>query len=304
MLPEPLYTIKKYPLRSLYVAGLLLLAVGGWIWWSTVSIQPERVFWDTVEQSLSTSAVTIQAEQSNNGSSLNQTVQYSLGATNMSHSLTSLRQNGTTVVDELVGTPSADYTRYINVQTNQKNKSGKPLNFNGIIGVWAKSDGKSAVPQLFGQAVLGTGLPIGGVAIPIANLESVQRAKLIKEIRDDSVYQVKYSTVKKQRINGRLQYVYAVDVQPVSYAALMQRFAQLMGIHALDQLDPASFKGQEASHLQLTIDVRSRHVVSAGVSAVKAAQTYSAYDVPVTITVPTRTITVQALQQRLTKMQQ
>lgn len=303
MLPEPLNTIKKYPMRSLYGAGVLLLVLGSWLWWAKLSTNPERVFWSTVSQSLSTSAVTIQAQQSSNGASLSQTVQYSLGASNLSHSLTTLNQNGTTVVDELVGTPSADYTRYVSVHTNQKNKNGTALNFASILGVWAKTDIKTQ-PQLFGQAVLGTSLPIGGVALPVANLDSVQRTKLVQEIKADSVYQTDYKAAKKQRVNGRLQYVYAVSVQPVAYAALMQRFAQLMGIHALDQLDPTSFKGQQASHLQLTIDVRSQQVVAAAVPAAGAMQTYSGYDVPVSIAVPSHPITVQALQQRLTRLQQ
>ena len=302
MLPEPLNTIRKHPMVSLYVVGSLLLLGGGWLAWAKLSTNPKRVFWDTISQSLATSAVTIQADQSNQGTSVHQTVQYSLGPENLSHSLTTLTQGKTTVVDELIGTPTQDYTRYLSVHTDQKNKNGQPLNFAGIVGVWAKAQSGSA--QLFSQAVLGTGLPIGGVAVPIGNLQPDARAKLIKEMKDDTVYQTNYSTAQKKTVNGRLQYTYDVSVQPVAYAALMQRFAQLTGLHDLDQLDPATFRGQQALHLQLTVDARSRHVVTAMVPGARASQTYTSYDVPVNVTVPTHTVTVQELQQRLGHLQQ
>jgi hypothetical protein len=304
MLPEPLNTIKKRPMLAMYVTGVLVLLVGFWVWWAKVSTDPQRVFWDTINQSLATSGVTIQADQSTSGASVHQTVQYSLGATNISHSLTTLNQNGTTVVDELIGTPTADYTRYLSVHTSQKNKSGQPLNFSGILGVWAKNTSSTGKGQLFSQAVLGTGLPIGGVAIPIANLAPATRTGLIQKIKDDAVYQANYASAQKKDMNGRLTYVYDVSVQPVAYAGLMQRFAQVMGLHDLDQLDPSSFKGQQALRLQLTIDVRSHHVVAASVPSAGASQTYGSYDVPVSVVAPSQTITVQALQQRLSHLQQ
>ena len=304
MLPEPLNTIRRKPLQSLYIAGALLLVLGAWLWWAKVSTNPQRVFWETLGQSLSTSAVTIQATQTNGAASLRQSVQYALGPQSMSHTVTVLKQNGTTVVDELVGTPGADYTRYLNVQTDQKTKSGRPLNIQGIIGQWAKGDPKANKPQLLSQSILGTGLPIGGVAVPIGNLSSANRAKLIQEIKEDVVYQVNYATVKKQRVAGRAQYVYDVTVQPVSYAALMQHFAQMVGLHDLDGLDPASFKGQPALKMQLTVDVRACHVATAVVSTANAKQTYTSYDVPVAIAVPKQTISVQELQSRLSRLQQ
>lgn len=297
MLPEPLNTLKKKPVLALYSVGTILLLAGAWVWWTSVSINPQRVFWDMIGQSLATSAVTIQAQQNSNGTNVHQTVQYSLGANNMSHALTTLTQGGTTVVDELVGTPKADYTRYVSVHTDQKNSKGKPLNFSGIVGVWAKGAGGQA--QLFDQAVLGTGLPIGGVAVPIANFAPAQRSKLIHQIKDDVVYQTAYSAAKKRHVGGRLQYVYDVSVQPVAYAGLMQRFAQATGLHELDNLDPAAFKGQPALHLQLTVDVRSRHLVIAEVTKVGGRQTYGSYDVPVSVALPAHAISVQELQQRL-----
>ncbi|HSX34767.1 MAG TPA: hypothetical protein VLF62_03945 [Candidatus Saccharimonadales bacterium] len=301
MLPEPLNTIRKKPILSLYVFGLVLLLIGGALWWTKTSINPERVFWETVDQSLSTAAVTIQADQKNDKTSIHQTVQYSLGAKNISHSLTKLTQGNTIVRNELIGTPTADYTRYVSVKTDQKGKDGKDLDFSKVIGVWAK--GQSGQNQLFSQGVLGVGLPLGGVAMPIGNLQPTQRHKLIKEIQDNVVYQTTYNKAKKQTVNGRLQYVYDVSVQPVAYATLMQHFAQTLGMHDLDSLDPNNFRGQASLKMTLTVDVRSRHLAAVEMQSTHDKQTYSAYDVPVSIGVPAKAISVTELQERLSHLQ-
>lgn len=301
MLPEPLNTIKKKPILALYLFGALLLVVAGALWWTKTSINPERVFWGTIDQSLATSAVTIQADQKSNGTSVHQTVQYSMGAKNMTHSLTKLSQGNTVVQNELIGTPTTDYTRYVSVKTDQKNANGKDLNFSNIIGVWAK--GQAGQNQLFSQGVLGIGLPLGGVAVPIGNLQPTQRHKLIKEIKNNVVYQTDYSKAKKQTVNGRLQYVYSVDVQPVAYATLMQHFAQLVGMHDLDSLNPNTFQGQQSLKMKLTVDVRSRHLVAVEMESNGDKQTYAAYDVPVTITEPAKAISTTELQNRLSHLQ-
>jgi hypothetical protein len=301
MLPEPLNTLKKKPILSLYLAGAVLLLVGGWLWCFKVSIAPERVFWGTIAQSLSTRAVTIQAEQSNGSASLHQTVQYSLGASNQSHSLTKVKQGNTTIVNELVGTPKADYTRYVSVHTDQKGKNGKTLDFSNILGVWAKGDPGNA--QLFSQGVLGIGLPLGGVAVPIGNFQPNARAKLLQEIKDDVVYQTDFKKAKAKHEHGRLLYIYDVSVQPVAYATLMQRFAQSTGLHDLDSLDPAEFKGQQATQMRLTVDARAHRLVTAEVVATGARQTYSSYDIPSTFSVPKKAISVQELQTRLSHLQ-
>src|ERR1700733_675529 len=132
MSPQLLTSFKKKSIMPLYIAGAVLLLVGAWVWWAKVSTNPQRVFWGTVSQSLATKSVTVEAKQNSGGQSLDQLVQYSLGPNSISHTLSTLKQSGTTVVDELVGTPAADYTRYVSVQTDQKSKQGKPLDFSNI----------------------------------------------------------------------------------------------------------------------------------------------------------------------------
>ncbi len=295
--------LSKKPLILIYSAGIILLAVAGWLWCAKLSMDPQRVFWQTLDQSLSTTGVTVKSSQDNaNGVVATQLLQYSFGADTMSHAVTTLKQGNTTVVDEVIGTPKADYTRYLTLKTDQKGADGKPLKFPNVIGVWASS-GESG-GQLLPQSIIGTSLPLGGVSLPIAQLDSRTRAALVDQIRQDTVYKIDFSKVKKQHIDGRLQYVYDVKMPAVAYAKMMKQFAAYAGVNDLKQLDPSTFAGRPDFAMRLTIDARAHHVIAAAGLAdgkTTVSQKYVSYDVPVVVEPPTKTISLQELQQRLSK---
>jgi hypothetical protein len=296
-----LQVLKRKSLLFIYLAGLALLIIAAGLWWGSLSTKPERVWWSMLNQSLTTSGVTIRATQNNNGTNVKQTVQFSFGGQNMSHSLTTLHQNNTTVIDEMISTPKIDYTRYVSVKTDQKNSKGEALNFSKIVGVWAK---RSTDGQLFSQDVLGTGLPMGGVAIPIANLSPDLRTKLVNQIKTQGVYNVSFKDkdVKKETQNGRLVYIYDAKIQPVLYASMMKSLAKNMGIHDLDSLDPNSFSGQQTFEMKLTVDVHAQRLLSAEAVGADVKQTYTSYDIPVSVAVPTKAITDTELQKRLSEL--
>ncbi|HSX32705.1 MAG TPA: hypothetical protein VLF43_05570 [Candidatus Saccharimonadales bacterium] len=284
--------------RTLYVLGAVLLLVTAGMWGYKQMTDPEHVFWGTIDQGLRSSGVTIKASQNNGASGMQQTLQYSLGATNRSYARTVLTQTGTTVVNEMIGTPTADYTRYASIKTDQKGSDGHTLNFSKVLGVWAKGDQK----QLFSQAVLGTGLPIGGMVVPVASLSPDLRDTLTRQIKEQDVYKIDFSKVTKKHVDGRLQYVYDVSIKPMAYARLMKSFAGSVGLHDLDQLDPNQFNSQPDLKLKLTVDVKAHHVVAANVTSTQYQQTYHSYDVPVSASIPEKTISFNELQDRLRKL--
>jgi hypothetical protein len=291
---------KKSPLLWLYAGGALLLLVAIMVWCVKLRTDPERVFWGTIQRSLSTQAVTIQAKQSNQGVSTDQTIRYSLGANNMSHSLTTLTQGQTTVVNEMVATPTADYTRYVHIKTDQKKANGSPIDFSKVLGVWAKSQ---ATNQFFTQAVFGATLPVGGMGVPMANLQPEVRNLLIKQIRDDRVYQISFDQTKKKRVDGRMQYTYEATIKPVTYVKLVKQFSSDLGLHGLDQIDPSNYKNQKPFKLLITVDVRTRQVVAITSAESHAQQTYTNYGVPVQIELPKKSISGTELQQLLSNLQ-
>lgn len=295
---------KRKMLLGLYIVGAALLAATGVLWWDHHTTDPERVFWGTVNQGLKTSAVTVEATQGGNGQSLHQTVQYAMNGQSATHVVATLNQGGTTIMDEMIGAPDADYTRYTGIKTDQKAASGKAMNFSKIINVWAKTPHSGDAGDMLPQAILGTNLPLGGVAVPLASVQPADRTKLINQMKQDKVYTVSFKDVQRTHKDGRLLYTYKVTTNPQAYATMMKMFGTIAGVHTLDTLKPEQYAGQPAFVLNMTIDARAHQLVSASSEDGSVKQTYSGYDIPVVIKLPTNTISSTELQKRLQEAQQ
>ncbi len=306
---QRLLAITTRQLLYMYAAGVVLLVLMGYLWWTRVYLAPDRVFWGMVNTSLSTSGVTIETSQQTQQATIKQLVQVALGNTDEAHSLTTLTQNGTVVKTEIIGTKTADYTRYRSIQTNQKNQQGKPLDTSKVVGVWAKSDDtqqsatQASGHQLFSQTVLGIGLPVGSVPVPIGNLSASERSSLLNMIHNENVYQTSFKRddVRRQTKNGRLLYTYDTKIQTILYVRLMKEFAKDVGLHELDQVDPNAYQTAQPLDVKLTIDARSRELVGVD-NGQGYQQTYEGYGLPLQISLPQHPITTQELQNRLSQL--
>ncbi len=292
---------RKYLLRWLVGVGLALLVVSGGLWWCKLSVSPERVFWGMIEQSLSTSGVTMSSTMNQGESSLEQKMQYSLGAESKAWSSTTLHQGETVVVTEVLGTLGADYTRYSHIQTERTNAEGAPLDVSKVLNVWAKAEGPAGTSPLISQTVLGLTLPLGSMSVPIGNLNSEQRKALLDQIRNEDVYETSFKDAKKETINGRLHYVYEVKIQSIPYVHLIKEFSKQIGLHDLDQLDPNEYQGEPLT-VQFTVDARAKRLVEVYVTASDFRQQFSSYDVPVSLEAPKDSIPAGELQQRLNEL--
>lgn len=280
-----------------------MLLGSGYMWWSRIYLAPERVFWSMVSNSLSTKGVTMEMTQESEGNKLTQYIQMELGTTNKAHSLTNLKQGNTEVKTEVIGTPSADYTRYRSIKTDQKNAEGKPLNISKVIGVWSKSDDaeqtdtQSSGHQLFAQSVLGIGLPVGSIPVPLGEVSASQRQDLLREMKTEKLYGVSFKPkdVKKERKDGRLRYTYNVKIQTILYVRMMKEFAKDLGLHELDSVDPNTYQTAAPLDVKLTVDAYSRELAAVD-SGQDYAQTYKGYGLPLNVSVPSRPITTTQLQ--------
>jgi hypothetical protein len=178
------------------------------------------------------------------------------------------------------------------------------MNFSKVLGVWAKTDNIGGQSELLPQSVLGTNLPLGGVAIPLASFSPDNRDKLVNQIRSDKVYDISFKDVERTHKNGRLIYTYKASIKPDKYAAMMKEFGKLAGVHTLDSLKPEQYAGQPPFTLKLAIDARSHRLISASSEDGSIKQTYTGYDIPVIIKLPTETISSDELQKRLQQSQQ
>lgn len=293
---------RKYLTRWLIGGGAAFLLVAGGLWWCKLSVTPERVFWGMLEQSLQTSGVTMSStSQQGSDASLEQDAQYSLGPESRSLTRTTLRQGGAVVVTEVLGTPGADYTRYAHIQTDRTATDGGPMDLSKVLNVWAKSENPAGTSPVLSQSVLALSLPLGSMPVPIGQLSSEQRQKLLNQIRNEGVYEISFTNVKKEVKNGRLHYIYDVKLQTIPFVHLVKEFSQQLGLHDLDELDPNQFQSEPLS-IQLTVDARAKRLVEVFLPDTNSRQQFTSYDVPVAQRVPTDSIPAEELQIRLNEL--
>lgn len=292
--------------RLLIAAGVILLVISGWFWWSKVFNSPANVFNGMLARSLSTTSVTRHVVQNGSGSGQEEVTQLNFGAQNFAHTETTVTQKdqtgqASTVVTESIGTPKADYARYVSIKTAQKSSSGKPLDYSQVVSVWGKSDSSSASSTggYFNQAILGI--------IPFGNLEPRERHALLNEIRQNNVYVTDYSKVQTKKVNERKVYVYTVSVNPQAYVRMLQDYAKDIGQGTVAGLDASSYAGAKAVSLQLTVDTISRQLVSIGypgqAQANSRTEQYTGYGGLYHIELPVKTVSFSELQSRVQSVQ-
>ncbi len=285
--------------RFLTWTGVLLLVVASGLWWSKVYSNPRRVFDAMLSNSLSTSSVTRHVQQKNQGGSLDQYIQLRLGSQNRSRNITALGQGtGTefsTVKTESIGTQNEDYTRYISIDTKEKNAAGKQIEFNNIVGIWAKSDepqsGQKSSARYLNESLLGI--------IPAANLEADQRKDLLRLIDEKKVFDIDFSTVTQKWEKGRKVYTYSATIKPQSYIPMLQVFTKAVGLGEVEGLEQSNYEGVAPLEVKLGVDVLSRELIRVVYEGNGRVEDYSGYGLKNNIDIPGQTITASELQQRL-----
>lgn len=283
-------------IRGIIIVGTLLLVVSLWVWWRFVFSSPRRVFEAMLETSLKTSSFTKRVEQSEEGQKLDQSVHVQTDAQDTAHSITALSQEGesaASVTTEGVGTLDSDFVRYIDIKTSEKSESGSPLNFSNVLNVWGRATDSSdfSTGQLYSDTVLGV--------IPIARLSAAQNAELLNLIRDKQIYNIDYGSVEREKLNGRSVYVYKTEVKTEFYVEMLKKFAGMVGLKHLEDLDPNAYKDSAPIEFEIYVDVLSRQLQGIKYSNSGRQETYSGYGALSEIQIPANTITVEELQERL-----
>lgn len=298
------FTLSAKPYLWAYPAGTALLLICSIVWWFTVYIGPKHVFWSMINNSLATSSVVTQTTQTSGTDQLKQIIHIDTAAADKARSLTSLKQGKTEIRTEIIGTKDADYTRYVSIKSDTKTDTSALQN------IWAKSDDTAQTTtqasghQLYAQATLGIGLPLGSVPVPVGNLTGQQRETLYDSIRTQNIYTPDFSKVKKERKDGRLLYTYDVKIQTVLYVGMMKTFAKALGLHELDAASPNSYQDTPALTASLTVDALSHQLVRVNFANLGYSQVYGSYGLPLDVKIPQQTITNVELQKRLTTLSQ
>lgn len=298
---SPPQTFKNKNLAKLiWLVAIVLLIVVIWAWWHYVRSNPERTFYAAINNSLRTSSVTKEVTQKAPGQNLEQQVELTLSPQHVARGRTTISQEGetsATVQTETVSTSTEDYVRYTDIVTNQKDKSGKVLNFTELLNIWGKTESNQlqAGGELYGESTLGI--------VPIGDLPAGERTSLMDFIRDNNVYEFDEAKVERKIEDGRPVYVYDVTVAPEAWVGMLKQFAKAVGLKQLEAIDPASYKEAQAITLKLSVDVWGRQLVGVAYQGGERTERLGSYGIWRDTTIPEKTIPVQELQQRLQSIQ-
>ena len=284
------------------IALAALVVLSGWLWWEKVYMNPTRVFWSMMSNNLATDSVVRHTHQTQSGQTSDEYIQIAFGAVNASRSVTTLSQNDaagpTTVVSETIGTPTNDYSRYISIKTTQKSSTGKLPDTSKVVGIWGKTPdapaGQKPSLQYFQQGVLGI--------VPFANLTNTQRSDLVKIMRDDNVYDIAAGAPKRTKVGKRAAYVYSVNINPAAYIGMLGQYAKDLGLGDIG-LDPSQYAGSQPLKADFTVDKLSRQLVSISYTGTTQSETFSSQGLEQPITLPTQTIPISDLQNRVQSIQ-
>jgi hypothetical protein len=284
---------------QIVVTAAVLLVAAGWLGvrWQH---NPNRAFWDMLANNLATPGVTRVLQQTSQGLSVSQYTQLNFGAHPTAHALTVFTQNGGTIATEEISDATHDFVRYQKIITPRKTAAGKPLDVSGVVGKWARLDpggsfGSTVSSGLFDQSLFGI--------LPIANLDSTNRVRLLDYMHTTDVFSYDADKVKTAAVDGHRVYEYQVSIKPAPYVALMQHFGKLVGAKEYDTLDPNDYGSAAAIAVMVAVDTTTHQLVELEQTATGQLERYQAFGAITPVALPHATLTTSELERRITTLQ-
>lgn len=300
-LRKPSLSVSTAGIKAATVLGVLVLAVGVFLWSQFIFLDQERVFQDMLKNTLKTQSVTRVIEQDFGLQQLEQISRLHLGGQAVVSGQTTITQTGTAaaeVVTEDIGTPERDFVRYTKIDTSEESADGSDLDFSEIIGIWGVSEPQpgqegSTVGEAYSEATLGV--------LPFANISPTDQARLYDYTQETQMYKIDYLGITEGERNGRTTYIYPVSLQPEPYVTYLQQLAELQGLTQLEGVNPAQFRNVSPVRIIIEIDVLSRQPVSIEYGEDERQETLRDFGLLRTVDIPQLEDTVPAttLQQRL-----
>lgn len=278
------------------LAGLIIFIFGLGLWWTGARANPQDIFWDAMQNSLQTSSVNKTVKQASEQGSIEQVTSLMFGRSPAMVSKTTLVQSSelgnSTVSTESLGTRDADYVRYNNISSDQKDESGQSLNFSEVIGAWAKQDnGPAGQAQFLRESVLSV--------VPFGNFSLSTRAKIMAQLRDGGIYTVDFNP-KGRKASGRNVLDYDVSVDTGKYIELLNVYLRALGLES--DIDPQDYEGSPPLEIIFTVDTLSRQLGGITYKDDSRTEQFSGYGVVRRLEIPENTITTTELQERLQKI--
>lgn len=280
------------------LATVILLGTS-MLWWQKVNTTPGRVFEAMLRRNLTTASITKKVSSGSDGQKLDQYVQLSFAAEQpIARSLVVYEQKtqegpNSLVKTETLGTNTADYSRYVQIETDQKNQQGKALDFSRVRDVWGKLDKNEDAAQVqnLQSAVFGL--------VPFARLDASLSDKFARQLIDSKAYGVDYSQAKSTTVNGRSVWQYTVKINVAEYLKVLQKVSQLVGVRDTSALNAEDYQNQPPVEVTMSVEKSSRQLLVLDTGSGGQKEEYSAYGITLPIQLPTNVVPQAELQQKL-----
>lgn len=292
----------EYPKRFISGAVILVVIVLALVWWNLIWQNPQRVFDGMLANNLSTTSVTKHAGATRGEQGIDQYIRLQMGSTNASTWLVTIKQAGSSVTTESIGTPHGGFVRYVDISAGNQKPGSNPLDFSSILNVWARSDPKdktTSLNQLFSQSLLDVStapLP------PIGNLPGEKRQDILDYIKTQNVFKPDYKSVKREKLAGQAVYTYKVAVKLGPFVRMMQAFARDMGDKSLETVDANQYSTAKPIDLNIFVNRATHRMVKITQPSSGFEQTYNNWGLNTPTTIPTNSIPLTELQARFSKL--
>lgn len=273
---------------------VILVGFSGWLWWTKIFMNPDRVLGDTISNGLKTRSITKHVNQTGQNGGVDQVSYLSFyPPAASSQTVTVLTQgsgsNTASITTETIGINDADFVKYSEIKGADGLIASDKLN--SLLGVWAKREQNSST----GAQTTFLNETIFGV-VPIGNLNPEQKNQLEELINQKNIYT--YSNAEKKIENKRPVYVYEMSINPADLVSIIQEYVKLTGIGDPAQLDPSQYQGASAIQIKFTIDIISRQLVKVEYPTGRT-ETYSGQNLYRPTQIPNETIPIDELEKRL-----
>lgn len=290
-------SLKKISKQNALLGGAVIVAlslfiVSGWLWWTRVFTDSERVFNDMLANSLKSKSVSRKVAQKDQSSSIDQTIYVDFRPREVnSQTVTKLSEKGmdrqvTTVTTETIGTPNTDYVRYLSAE-GAENLSVAG-NLDSVLGTWAERGSSSEETTFLNEALFSI--------VPFGSLTSEQREELLSFMKEKNVYE--QTRAERSFTDGRYVYSYGILIRPYALVESLAKYAELTGQGSASQLNLESYASAAPIHVQMLVDIPTRQLIGIEYSNGRS-ETIENTNLFREITIPNDAIPFQELQQRL-----
>jgi hypothetical protein len=286
---------KNYLTTNVAIVAVVVAIIIAWLLLHFVYENPNTVFYSMLNNALSTSSFSKKVVSYRSNAVDYQSVTAQTGANNIVASKeiqATIGNRASEVSIYSVGTPWADYSKYLSITTTQRDKNGTLLNYKPVINIWTKNTpGPKNSPQgkIFSDVLLGSVVPIGQISVE-------QRNSLMNYIKQNKVYNIVGKTTKRS-VNGSTQYTYSVSIDLPSFVVMMGKFGDDLGLK-VPPVKSSSYVG-EIEAVKITVDALTRQLVGINYVGSNNVESFSSFGAKYNISVPTKTISLQDLGTKL-----